>query len=115
MTTTDADEVAVGGRLPIDRIVEIGLEPQAFHRRFRHEIGRSPKRLARVWRCGRAVAIVKKGGVIRMDDTFPARSQPPAPSEVLQWPMRISVTRQSARTPRPSEYPHPYLFNFGSE
>jgi AraC-like DNA-binding protein len=54
-----------------------GWSRKHFIARFRHELGRSPKRLARVWRCGRAVAIVKKGGVIRMDDTFPARVPTP--------------------------------------
>jgi AraC-like DNA-binding protein len=61
--------VQSGGRLPIHRIVdEIGWSRKHFITRFRHDLGLSPKLLARVLRFGRAVAIVKAGGPVRLAD-----------------------------------------------
>jgi AraC-like DNA-binding protein len=58
-----------GGQLPIHRIVEeSGWSRKHFINRFRHDLGLSPKLLARVLRFGRAVTMVKKGGAIRMAD-----------------------------------------------
>ena len=58
-----------GGRLPIHRIVdESGWSRKHFINRFRHDLGLSPKLLARVLRFGGAVTRVKNGGAIRMAD-----------------------------------------------
>jgi AraC-like DNA-binding protein len=61
--------VQSGGQLPIHRIVdESGWSRKHFINRFRHDLGLSPKLLARVLRFGRAVAMVKQGGARRMAD-----------------------------------------------
>ncbi|MBL7497622.1 AraC family transcriptional regulator [Frankia sp. CNm7] len=54
--------VASGGLLPVHRVAaEVGWTPRHLTERFTAEVGLGPKRLARVARFGRSVALVRRG------------------------------------------------------
>jgi AraC-like DNA-binding protein len=56
--------VEAGGRVSIGTIVdEVGFSQKHMIAQFREEIGLSPKTLARILRFGRAIRIIKRGGV----------------------------------------------------